>query len=94
MSIFSKQMTLTEQAVTVVDRISGGIADLQAQREDVLGCFRSTAERLGQLNEELGEKTALCGTLIAQLTQAQEGISKQIQDNEKARGKILDIIGQ
>ena len=94
MSIFGKQMTLTEQAVTAVDRISGDIADLQAQREDVLGCFRCTAERLGQLNEELGEKTALCGTLIAQLTRAQEDISKQVQGNEKVRGKILDIIGQ
>lgn len=93
MSIFGKQMTLTEQAVTAVDRIAGDIQDLQTEREDVLSCFRCTADKLAALNTELGEKTALCGTLIAHLTRAQEDITKQVSDNEKVREKILDIIG-
>ncbi len=94
MSFFKSKQSLTDQAVTAVDRITGEVMDLHDQREDVLGCFRCTAERLSELNAELSEKTALCGVLIAQLTQAQENISQQVQDNEKVRGKILDIIGE
>lgn len=93
MGLFGRQLTLTEQAVTAVDRIQTDIADLQTEREDVLSCFRCTAERLAALNTELGEKAALCGTLAAQLTRAQEDIAKQVSDNEQVREKILDIIG-
>ena len=39
-------------------------------------------------------KSALCGTLIAQLQREQEGITQQVSDNEKVRAKILDIIGE
>lgn len=106
MGLFGRRLTLTEQAVTAVDRIQTDIADLQTEREDALSCFRCTveredalsclrctAERLAALNTELGEKAALCGTLAAQLTRAQEDIVKQVPDNEQVRWKILNIIG-
>ena len=88
-----KQPTLTEQAVAAADRVAGEIQDLWEERGHALSCFRDTANWLAEINDELGEKAALCGSLIAQLTRAQESISKQCEENDKVRGKILDIIG-
>lgn len=86
--------TLAEQAVIAVDRISQDICDLWEERNATLNCFRCAAESLRDINQELGVKSALCGTLIAQLQREQAGITQQVSDNEKVRGKILDIIGE
>ena len=86
--------TLAEQAVSAVDRISQDICDLWEERNATLNCFRCAAESLRDINQELGVKSALCGTLIAQLQREQAGITQQVSDNEKVRGKILDIIGE
>ena len=95
MAFLSKKMelTLAEQAVAAVGRITGDIEELHEERADALSCFRCTAEWLGEINQQLGEKAALCGSLIAKLNRAQEDISQQVSDNEKVRGKILEIIG-
>lgn len=89
-----KEPTLTEQAVTAADRITGEIADLWGERACALSSFRETANWLAEINSELEEKAALCGSLMAQLTRAQQEISRQCEDNDKVRGKILDIIGE
>lgn len=89
-----KEPTLVEQAVSAVDRIHVEIADLREERIDALSSFRDTANWLGEINEELGQKSALCGTLMAQLTAAQDAISQQVSDNDAVRCKILDIIGE
>ena len=86
--------TLAEQAVSAVDRISQDICDLWEERNATLNCFRCAAESLRDINQELGVKSALCGTLIAQLQREQAGITQQVSDNEKVRAKILDIIGE
>ena len=89
-----QEPTLAEQAVSAVDRISQDICDLWEERNATLNCFRCAAESLRDINQELGVKSALCGTLIAQLQREQAGITQQVSDNEKVRGKILDIIGE
>lgn len=86
--------TLTEQTVSAVDRLACEVEELRHDRMNALSCFRCTADWLSSINAELGEKSALCGTLIAQLQRQQEHISQQVSDNEKVRGKILDIIGE
>ena len=91
---FWKTLSLTEQAVAAVDRIEEDIDNLYSDRENALSSFRSTADRLDCINQQLCEKTALCGTLIAQLSRTQDSINRQVMDNEKVRGKILDIIGE
>ena len=91
---WKKEPTLAEQAVSAVDRISQDICDLWEERNATLNCFRCAAESLRDINQELGVKSALCGTLIAQLQREQAGITQQVSDNEKVRGKILDIIGE
>ena len=91
---FWKTLSLTDQAVAAVDRIEEDIEFLRADKEDALSAFRSTADRLDCINQQLCEKTALCGTLIAQLSRTQDSINQQVSDNEKVRAKILDIIGE
>ena len=86
--------TLAEQAVSAVDRISQDIDELRSEREMTLSCFRCAADSLRDINQELGLKSALCGTLIAQLQREQADITQQVSDNEKVRAKILDIIGE
>lgn len=89
-----KEPTLTEQAVTAVDRITGELEDLREERTDALSCFRCTADWLDEINQQLSEKSALCAALTAQLERAQESISQQVSDNERVRSKILEIIGE
>ena len=91
---WKKEPTLAEQAVSAVDRISQDIDELRSEREMTLSCFRCAADSLRDINQELGLKSALCGTLIAQLQREQTGIAQQVSDNEKVRAKILDIIGE
>lgn len=88
-----KEPTLTEQAVSAVARITDDIAGLHEERMDALSCFRCTAEWLDDINQQLGEKAALCGSLVARLTGVQEDIAQQVRDNAKVRDKILEIIG-
>ena len=89
-----KELTLTEQAVTAVDRITVELEYLREERTDALSCFRCTADWLDEINQQLSEKSALCAALAAQLARAQENISQQVNDNERVRSKILEIIGE
>lgn len=91
---FWKSQTLTEQAIAAADRIEEDIELLRADRECALCDFRRVAERLGEINSQLDEKSALCGSLIAQLGRTRDTISRQVSDNEKVREKILGIIGE
>ena len=89
-----KEPTLAEQAVSAVDRISQDVDELRSEREMTLGCFRCAADSLRDINEELGEKSALCGTRIAQWQREQAGSTQQVSGNEEVRAKILDIIAE
>ena len=89
-----KEPTLVEQAVSAVDRIHVEIADLREERIDALSSFRDTANWLGEINAELCQKSELCETLVSQLEDALSSMGRQINDNDKVRAKILDIIGE
>ena len=89
-----KEPTLAEQTTEAVDRLSIEVGDLHFERLDALSTFRETANWLAQINEDLGQKSALCGTLMAQMARVQEHISQEVADNDKVRMKILDIIGE
>ena len=89
-----RELTLVEQTTEAVDRLSAEVGGLHLERNYALSTFRETANWLAQINEELGQKSALCGTLMTQMKTVQESISKQVEDNDKVRGKILDIIGE
>lgn len=89
-----KEPTLVEQTVTAIDRVTTEVNDLREERGMALSSFRDTANWLAKINEDLESKAALCGSMISQLQAAQENISKQAEDNDRVRGKILEIIGE
>lgn len=89
-----KEPTLVEQTVTAIDRVTTEVNDLREERVMALSSFRDTANWLAKINEDLDSKAALCGSMIGQLQAAQESITRQVEDNDKVRMKILDIIGE
>ena len=89
-----KQPTLTEQAVTAMDRIHTEIDDLHEERCAALECFSCTANRLAEINAELTQKHELCNSLATQLELERLAIEHQIDANQKVQAKILDIIGE
>lgn len=86
------EQTMTDQAVAAVDRIleSNDLLGLEAAM--VCETLRLKANRLDEINSELGTNAALCGTLIAQLTRAQGEISKQCEHNDTVKTALLDIL--
>ena len=87
-----KTPTLTEQAITAVDRISSEIADLREEGVMATDHLRKAVNWLSDINQDLGAKSALCGTLIAQLTRAQGEISQQCEANDTVKSALLDIL--
>lgn len=82
------------QPMAAVERIRGDVEKLNTRRNNLLADFRHTADGLLQCNEELTAKTALCEELVTQLIESQECMKNQIDDNDRVRAKILDIIGE
>ena len=89
-----KTPTLSEQAVTALDRIHAEITDLREERGIALSSFRDTANWLAEINADLTEKHKLCSSLITQMELDRLAIEHQISDNQKVQAKILDIIGE
>ena len=89
-----EEPTLTEQAVSAVDRVTREANDLYGERCAALESFRGTAEWLASINEELCQKIDLCETLTSQLRDAMGSMGKQVADNDRVREKILNIIGE
>ena len=79
--------------VTAVDRLISDISVLTDSRDGTLSAFRSAANRLEIINEELADKVDLCQTMVAQLNRLSGDVQQQIADNEKVRANILAIIG-
>ena len=89
-----KEPTLSEQAVTALDRIHTEIHDLREERGIALSNFRDTANWLAEINADLTHHHELCNQITLQVDLEKCCIEQQISDNEKVRAKILDIIGE
>lgn len=87
-----KATTITEQAVTAIDCIDLEVGLLYDEANTTLACLCEMANRLSDINQDLGTKSALCGTLIAQLTRVQGDISKQCERNDNVKSALLDIL--
>ena len=48
---------------------------------------------LGEINDELAQKSALCGSLTAQLQATQETITKQTEANATMREQVMSLLG-
>ena len=87
-----KEPTLTEQAIAAVDRVTGEILELRNEADMATDHLRKAVNWLSDINQDLGTKSALCGTLIAQLTRAQGDISAQCERNDTVKSALLDIL--
>ena len=69
MGIFKKtevvDLTTSDLAMTALNHVQDDIDDLRLEAAQAYACLRCAADRLGDVNAVLGEKAALCGSLIA-----------------------------
>ena len=86
-------VTVPELAVTAVDMVDEEVADLRMDAADARDCLRNAATWLGEINDELAQKSALCGSLVAQLQATQETITKQTEANATMREQVMSLLG-
>ena len=97
MSFFKKvetvELTTSELAMTALDQVQDDVDDLRLSAAQAYACLRCAADRLGDVNAALGEKAALCGSLIAKLQTASDDIGKQAEANATLRDQLMALIG-
>lgn len=86
--------TTQEIVDDAVIRLSSDIVELQDMKEYALSSFRSVANNLGGINENLKDKVDKLQSLISFATDKKGEAEKMINDNEAVRQKIIDIIGE
>lgn len=91
--MFNKKKTVAEIAVDALSHIESDVDSLLKHQDECLSVFRSTADTLRCLNDAIDEKSALCGSLIAQLQRHSDELSEMRKDNEAVRRNILNILG-
>lgn len=85
----------TEQVVAkAVDKLKVDVDRLAAMKDTALSAFRSTANNLASINEQLNGKVNTINDLIKFATEDKANAEKMIADNEAVCKKILDIIGE
>lgn len=70
------------------------IGVLTARREFAVSAFRQAAEELKTVNEGLAEQRSLLNGFADDLLTQVANLNTQIDDNDRVRAKILDIIGE
>lgn len=85
--------TVPELAMTAVDMVDEEVAELRLDAADARACLRNAATWLGEINDELAQKSALCGSLMAQLQATQETITKQTEANATMREQVMSLLG-
>ena len=86
--------TTQEIVDDAVIRLSSDIVELQDMKECALSSFRSVANTLGGINENLKDKVDKLESLINFATDKKGQTEKMISDNQAIRQKIIDIIGE
>ena len=84
----------TEQILeTATSTLTGDINGLFAKRESALSAFRKTAVDLDNVNCGLRAKIDNLKTLTAFIEEQSGAVTQMIDDNDKVRTRILEIIG-
>ena len=90
-----KKPNFTPQAIKfATSRLAGDITSLSAQKEDALSTFRRTAVQLENINNNLRIKTGELSELAIFIEEQKNVANKMMEDNDKVRGRILEIIGE
>lgn len=74
-------------------KIHRDIISLSTRRNKALSVFRKTAEKLGNINEELNVRVSQMDSLTALIAEEKNSAAQMIHDNEAVRSRMLDIIG-
>lgn len=89
----AKKIT-TQQAIdSAVQKLSADIAVLGNQKEDALAGFRGLVSNLESINAAASEKVESLAVLAGFIAEQTEAAEQIIADNERVRGKILEILG-
>lgn len=84
----------TEQVIELAtSALTGDIKGLSTQRENALSTFRQTAVELENINAGLKNKIDNLKSLTAFIEEQSGAVSQMIDDNDKVRTRILEIIG-
>ena len=94
MSMMSKKKT-TEQVISAATtKITDDVAHLNLMRENAVKTVRQTAQSLQANNEELQASVERFSILENFARGKREECVRAIEDNNKVREKILEIIGE
>lgn len=85
----------TEEAISAAtDRLTSDITTLAGKRDVALSAFRQAATDLDNINSGLRDKINKFNDLAAFIDSQRSTASQIIEDNDKVRKRILDIIGE
>ena len=85
----------TEEAISAAtDRLASDITTLAGKRDVALSVFRQAATDLDNINSGLRDKIYRLNDLTAFIESQRSTASQIIEDNDKVRKHILDIIGE
>lgn len=93
--MYTTKVRTTEEAINVAtNQLTSEITALADKRDAALGTFRQVAIDLDNINSGLRDKINKLNDLTA-FIHSQHSIALQIiEDNDKVRKRILDIIGE
>ena len=85
----------TEEAINAAtDRLASDITTLADKRDVALSAFRQAATDLDNINSGLRDKINKLNDLAAFIDSQRSTASQIIEDNDKVRKRILEIIGE
>ena len=89
----AKKVT-TQQAIDMAaQKLAADITLLGTQKEDALAGFRGLVSNLETINSAASKKIESLAVLAGFIAEQTETAEQIISDNEKVRGKILEILG-
>ena len=93
--MYSTKVRTTEEAISATtERLISDIADFACKRDAALSILRQTTIDLDNINSELRDKIYRLNDLTAFIDSQRSTASQIIEDNDKVRKRILDIIGE
>lgn len=93
--MYSTKVRTTDEAINAAtDRLTSDITTLAGKRDVALSAFRQVATDLDNVNCGLRDKISKFNDLAAFIDSQRSTASQIIEDNDKVRKRILDIIGE
>lgn len=93
--MYATKVRTTEEAINAAtDRLASNITTLAGKRDVALSAFRQAATDLDNINSGLRDNINKFNDLTAFIDSQRSTALQIIEDNDKVRKRILDIIGE